>query len=133
MPEPIRRALSSACTSLLHGLLRRNPVERLTFEEFFSHPFLRSGSRSSSSHSGSRHSSQSSSLTTSAEPSPMKPADRCGPSLLFKPYSHSPPELLLSLAHHCATQWVEMSIVLHPGAAPSPLQRLVCGSSPAGA
>lgn len=86
MPEPIRRALSSACTSLLHGLLRRNPVERLTFEEFFSHPFLRSGSRSSSSQSGSRHSSQSSSLTISAEPSPMKPADRCAgclPSHVF--------------------------------------------------
>ena len=85
VPEPIRRALSAACISLLHGLLRRNPVERLTFEEFFSHPFLRSGSRSSSSQSGSRNSSssQSSSLTISAEPSPMKPTDRCGLLPLF--------------------------------------------------
>ena len=89
VPEPIRRALSAACASLLHGLLRRNPVERLTFEEFFAHPFLRSGSRSSSSQSGSRHSSQSSSLTYSAEPSPMKPADRCGSSQRSCPINNS--------------------------------------------
>ncbi|XP_027334507.1 serine/threonine-protein kinase ATG1c isoform X2 [Abrus precatorius] len=33
-------SLSSECKDLCHKLLRRNPVERLTFEEFFNHPFL---------------------------------------------------------------------------------------------
>ncbi|KAK4582027.1 hypothetical protein RGQ29_025263 [Quercus rubra] len=32
--------LSSDCKDLCQKLLRRNPVERLTFEEFFNHPFL---------------------------------------------------------------------------------------------
>ncbi|XP_022145610.1 serine/threonine-protein kinase ATG1c-like isoform X3 [Momordica charantia] len=32
--------LSSDCKDLCRKLLRRNPVERLTFEEFFNHPFL---------------------------------------------------------------------------------------------
>lgn len=32
--------LSSDCIDLCRKLLRRNPVERLTFEEFFNHPFL---------------------------------------------------------------------------------------------
>ncbi|CAL1378976.1 unnamed protein product [Linum trigynum] len=32
--------LSAECRDLCHRLLRRNPVERLTFEEFFNHPFL---------------------------------------------------------------------------------------------
>ncbi|XP_043713109.1 serine/threonine-protein kinase ATG1c-like isoform X2 [Telopea speciosissima] len=32
--------LSSDCLDLCRKLLRRNPVERLTFEEFFNHPFL---------------------------------------------------------------------------------------------
>ncbi|KAK9842751.1 hypothetical protein WJX74_001793 [Apatococcus lobatus] len=32
--------LSTPCKKLLHGLLRRNPVERISFEEFFSHSFL---------------------------------------------------------------------------------------------
>ncbi|KAK9862862.1 hypothetical protein WJX84_010508 [Apatococcus fuscideae] len=32
--------LSASCKQLLHGLLRRNPVERISFEEFFSHSFL---------------------------------------------------------------------------------------------
>ncbi|KAL4606620.1 hypothetical protein ACB092_09G116500 [Castanea dentata] len=32
--------LSSDCKDLCQKLLRRNPVERLTFDEFFNHPFL---------------------------------------------------------------------------------------------
>ena len=32
--------LSTPCKELLRGLLRRNPVERISFEEFFSHSFL---------------------------------------------------------------------------------------------
>ncbi|KAK2379061.1 Protein kinase superfamily protein [Trifolium repens] len=34
------QSLSSECKDLCQKLLRRNPVERLTFEEFFNHPFL---------------------------------------------------------------------------------------------
>ncbi|KAL5709451.1 non-specific serine/threonine protein kinase [Ranunculus cassubicifolius] len=37
---PDIRDLSSDCIDLCRKLLRRNPVERLTFEEFFNHPFL---------------------------------------------------------------------------------------------
>ncbi|XP_019059379.1 PREDICTED: serine/threonine-protein kinase ATG1c-like isoform X2 [Tarenaya hassleriana] len=35
--------LSADCKDLCQKLLRRNPVERLTFEEFFNHPFLSDG------------------------------------------------------------------------------------------
>ena len=28
------------CRDLIYSLLKRNPVERISFEEFFSHPFL---------------------------------------------------------------------------------------------
>ncbi|KAJ0088678.1 hypothetical protein Patl1_31788 [Pistacia atlantica] len=34
------KGLSADCKDLCKKLLRRNPVERLTFEEFFNHPFL---------------------------------------------------------------------------------------------
>ncbi|CAL0306035.1 unnamed protein product [Lupinus luteus] len=34
------QSLSTECKDLCQKLLRRNPVERLTFEEFFNHPFL---------------------------------------------------------------------------------------------
>ncbi|KAK1312050.1 CBL-interacting serine/threonine-protein kinase 11 [Acorus calamus] len=37
---PDTHDLSSNCIDLCQKLLRRNPVERLTFEEFFNHPFL---------------------------------------------------------------------------------------------
>ncbi|RDX80548.1 Serine/threonine-protein kinase ATG1c, partial [Mucuna pruriens] len=37
---PDNPSLSSECKDLCQKLLRRNPVERLTFEEFFNHPFL---------------------------------------------------------------------------------------------
>ncbi|XP_057971041.1 serine/threonine-protein kinase ATG1c-like [Malania oleifera] len=37
---PDSKDLSSDCKDLCQKLLRRNPVERLTFEEFFNHPFL---------------------------------------------------------------------------------------------
>lgn len=40
LPEHIASRLSPACRGLLGRLLQRNPVERITFEEFFSHPFL---------------------------------------------------------------------------------------------
>ena len=32
--------LSHSCRRLLSGLLKRDPVERISFEEFFSHPWL---------------------------------------------------------------------------------------------
>ncbi|KAL6760431.1 kinase-like domain-containing protein [Haematococcus lacustris] len=41
LPDAIADALSPACKQLLHQLLRRNPVERIGYEEFFDHPFLR--------------------------------------------------------------------------------------------
>lgn len=40
LPEATAGRLSGACRGLLAGLLKRNPVERITFEEFFQHPFL---------------------------------------------------------------------------------------------
>ncbi|KAB2630603.1 serine/threonine-protein kinase ATG1-like [Pyrus ussuriensis x Pyrus communis] len=46
--------LSSECKELCQKLLRRNPVERLTFEEFFDHPFLSQQSPYSRSRRASR-------------------------------------------------------------------------------
>ncbi|XP_050212504.1 serine/threonine-protein kinase ATG1c isoform X2 [Mercurialis annua] len=37
---PDNKDLSAECKDLCQKLLRRNPVERLTFDEFFNHPFL---------------------------------------------------------------------------------------------
>ena len=39
--------VSPACRALVRGLLRRAPVERLSYEELFNHPFLASSSSSS--------------------------------------------------------------------------------------
>ncbi|GFY83679.1 protein kinase superfamily protein [Actinidia rufa] len=40
---PDKKNLNLDCIDLCRKLLRRNPVERLTFEEFFNHPFLSQG------------------------------------------------------------------------------------------
>lgn len=40
LPDQVAARLSAPCISLLGRLLRRNPVERISFEELFSHPFL---------------------------------------------------------------------------------------------
>ncbi|GIL66257.1 hypothetical protein Vafri_19869 [Volvox africanus] len=40
LPEHVARSLSPGCRQLLHQLLRRNPVERISFDELFVHPFL---------------------------------------------------------------------------------------------
>ncbi len=40
LPAAVAGALSPRCRALLHGLLRRNPLERISFEEFFAHAFL---------------------------------------------------------------------------------------------
>ena len=40
VPDAIAAQLSPACCALLRALLQRNPVVRISFEEFFSHPFL---------------------------------------------------------------------------------------------
>ncbi|KAL6783901.1 ATG1 [Auxenochlorella protothecoides x Auxenochlorella symbiontica] len=41
LPEGAAAALSAPCRALIAALLRPNPVERISFEEFFRHPFLR--------------------------------------------------------------------------------------------
>ena len=40
LPEKLKPKLSPECRSLIFSLMRRNPVERMSFEEFFSHPFV---------------------------------------------------------------------------------------------
>lgn len=40
VPEAVRKELSLECQSLIYRLLKRNPVERITFEEYFSDPFI---------------------------------------------------------------------------------------------
>ena len=40
LPEHVAVRLSPACVALVQGLLRRSPVQRMSFEEFFAHPFL---------------------------------------------------------------------------------------------
>jgi hypothetical protein len=40
VPAATAAGLSPPCTSLIHGLLKRNAAERISFEEFFHHPFI---------------------------------------------------------------------------------------------
>ncbi|DBB04526.1 TPA: hypothetical protein ACH3X1_012614 [Trebouxia sp. C0004] len=40
IPATIAKHLSPACIELVYSLLERNPVQRISFEEFFNHPFL---------------------------------------------------------------------------------------------
>ena len=40
IPDQIAQHLSPACIDLIYSLLKRNPVQRISFEEFFNHPFL---------------------------------------------------------------------------------------------
>ncbi|KAL3148333.1 hypothetical protein ABBQ38_013792 [Trebouxia sp. C0009 RCD-2024] len=40
IPDHIARNLSAACVDLIYSLLKRDPVQRISFEEFFNHPFL---------------------------------------------------------------------------------------------
>ncbi len=40
IPATIAKHLSPACIDLIYSLLERNPVQRISFEEFFNHPFL---------------------------------------------------------------------------------------------
>lgn len=40
LADTIASELTPACTSLVHSLLKRHAVERLSFEEFFRHPFI---------------------------------------------------------------------------------------------
>ncbi|PNW78821.1 hypothetical protein CHLRE_09g391245v5 [Chlamydomonas reinhardtii] len=40
LPDAVARALTPGCRQLLYQLLRRNPVERISHDELFAHPFL---------------------------------------------------------------------------------------------
>ncbi|XP_077238887.1 serine/threonine-protein kinase ATG1c-like [Tasmannia lanceolata] len=60
---PDKKDLSFDCLDLCQKLLRRNPVERLTFEEFFNHRFL-----SQNSLDGSLRSSRAASRTRDGSP-----------------------------------------------------------------
>ncbi|KAG2453193.1 hypothetical protein HYH02_002517 [Chlamydomonas schloesseri] len=40
LPDAVARTLTPGCRQLLHQLLRRNPVERISHDELFAHPFL---------------------------------------------------------------------------------------------
>eukprot|EP00803_Ostreobium_quekettii_P004118 evm.model.scf_281.3 EVM.evm.TU.scf_281.3 scf_281:30300-33611(-) len=40
VPDKVAKQLSTECQDLIYKLLKRNPVERITFEEFFTHPFI---------------------------------------------------------------------------------------------
>lgn len=40
IPDRVARHLSGECQDLIYKLLKRKPIERITFEEFFTHPFV---------------------------------------------------------------------------------------------
>ncbi|CAL9245450.1 unnamed protein product [Arabidopsis halleri] len=68
-PEDARNEIHPDCVDLCRSLLRRNPIERLTFREFFNHMFLREPRQMPDVvHSGSTTSTGKSSLP-SAQPS----------------------------------------------------------------
>ena len=66
MLDLLGTSFSPACNSLVYQLLRRNPVERISFEEFFAHPFL----------SGASTGLTSMHLPVPPQLRPMPPADR---------------------------------------------------------
>lgn len=43
LPESLAARLSAECVALIHGLLQRDPVQRMSWEEFFGHPFVSEG------------------------------------------------------------------------------------------
>ncbi|OVA17775.1 Protein kinase domain [Macleaya cordata] len=82
---PNNKDMSSHCIDLCQKLLRRNPVERLTFEEFFNHPFLSQNQPQESF--SSRMSLRATDGVRSTECSPMRHGevssqDDCLPFLL---------------------------------------------------
>ncbi len=68
LPDALAARLSPACVALIKQLLQRKAVERITFEEFFVHPFLAKGAGSSGG-SGSGANSGSSSSSSGVPPS----------------------------------------------------------------
>lgn len=52
---PVGLELSPACTALLVGLLRRNPRERITFEQFFAHPFVAEAMHAAAEAANNKH------------------------------------------------------------------------------
>ncbi|GLI67260.1 hypothetical protein VaNZ11_011443 [Volvox africanus] len=40
LPDHVREELTPGCRKLLHGLLQLDPAKRLTFDQFFDHPFF---------------------------------------------------------------------------------------------
>ena len=40
IPDRVARHLSVECQDLIYKLLKRKPIERITFDEFFTHPFI---------------------------------------------------------------------------------------------
>lgn len=43
IPNRVAASLSTCCVRLIYQLLKRSPIERISFQEFFSHPFLAPG------------------------------------------------------------------------------------------
>ena len=40
LPDSVQQRVSPECAALIHGLLKRNPVQRMSWEELFAHPWL---------------------------------------------------------------------------------------------
>jgi hypothetical protein len=75
VPEAIAASLSPACRHLIHCLLRRNPVERLSFEEFFRHPFVATAEEAAAPLPPRAPFGAASALLSSAPP-PLQPAQQ---------------------------------------------------------
>jgi hypothetical protein len=73
VPEAIAASLSPACRHLIHCLLRRNPVERLSFEEFFRHPFVATAEEAAAPLPPRAPFGTASALLSSAPPPPQPP------------------------------------------------------------
>eukprot|EP00798_Chlamydomonas_sp_ICE-L_P022284 gene22284-29361_t len=73
IPDHIAVKLSAPCIQLVHQLLRRNPVERISFEEFFVHPNTQQVQRL---HSNATADISFSSTTADTPPSSQQPSAR---------------------------------------------------------
>ncbi|KAL4529998.1 hypothetical protein Ndes2437B_g08473 [Nannochloris sp. 'desiccata'] len=52
LPPEVATGLSQECRALVYALLKRNVADRLTFEEFFDHPFLLASAKASGRDAG---------------------------------------------------------------------------------
>lgn len=76
IPDDLASSVSGPCIQLILGLLKKNPFERMSFEEFFNHRFLRPSSSSAHDYAAAPRQSESSTSSMSSTHSNQTARDR---------------------------------------------------------